>query len=75
MLNVIRQFVKEEEGAAAAEYALLLALITVALAPRLRPSGGAITTRLDCPADAQSNRSDRWTRLARCYIGPTKLLR
>ena len=31
MLNTIHQFVKEEEGATAAEYALLLALITVAL--------------------------------------------
>ena len=27
MLNVIRQFVKEEEGLAAAEYAILLTLI------------------------------------------------
>ena len=32
MLNVIRQFVKEEEGASAAEYALLVALITVTMA-------------------------------------------
>jgi pilus assembly protein Flp/PilA len=31
MLNVIRQFVKNEKGATAAEYALLLALITVVL--------------------------------------------
>lgn len=31
MLNVIRQFVKEEEGLAAAEYAILLTLIAVAL--------------------------------------------
>ena len=31
MLNVIRQFVKEEEGASAAEYALLLALIALVL--------------------------------------------
>jgi Flp pilus assembly pilin Flp len=31
MLNVIRQFVKEEEGLAAAEYAMLLALVAVAL--------------------------------------------
>jgi Flp pilus assembly pilin Flp len=31
MLNVIRQFVKEEEGLAAAEYAMLLALIAVFL--------------------------------------------
>jgi Flp pilus assembly pilin Flp len=31
MLNVIRQFVKEEEGLAAAEYAMLLTLIAVFL--------------------------------------------
>jgi pilus assembly protein Flp/PilA len=29
MLNVIRRFMKEEEGASAAEYALLLALISL----------------------------------------------
>lgn len=32
MLNVIRQFVKDEEGATAAEYALLLAVVTLAIA-------------------------------------------
>jgi Flp pilus assembly pilin Flp len=31
MLNVIRQFVKDEEGLAAAEYAILLTLIAVFL--------------------------------------------
>ena len=31
MLSVIRQFVKEEEGVAAAEYAILLTLIALAL--------------------------------------------
>ena len=31
MLNVIRQLVKEEEGVAAAEYAILLTLIALAL--------------------------------------------
>jgi pilus assembly protein Flp/PilA len=31
MLNVIRQFIKEDEGLAAAEYAILLTLIAVAL--------------------------------------------
>lgn len=31
MLNAIRQFVKGEEGLAAAEYAILLTLIAVAL--------------------------------------------
>ena len=31
MVNAIRRFVKEEEGAAAAEYAMLLALITLGI--------------------------------------------
>ena len=31
MLNAIRQFVKEEEGASAAEYALLMAIVAVAV--------------------------------------------
>lgn len=31
MLNAIRQFVKEEEGASAAEYALLLALVALGM--------------------------------------------
>ncbi|MDF0675607.1 MAG: Flp family type IVb pilin [Nitrospira sp.] len=32
MLNAIRQFVKEEEGASAAEYALLLAVVVLGMA-------------------------------------------
>ena len=32
MFNAIRQFVKEEDGAAAAEYALLMAMVAVAIA-------------------------------------------
>ena len=31
MLNMIRQFVKEEDGLAAAEYAIMLSLIAAAL--------------------------------------------
>ena len=42
MLNAIRQFVKEEEGAAAAEYAILLMLITVALVAVITPFSTAI---------------------------------
>ena len=42
MLNAIRQFVKEEEGASAAEYALLLALITVVLVGAVTGLSGAI---------------------------------
>jgi pilus assembly protein Flp/PilA len=43
MLNAIRRFVKEEEGASAAEYALLLALITVALGAVVGGLGTAIS--------------------------------
>lgn len=42
MLNAIRQFVKEEEGLAAAEYAMLLALIAVALIATIQGFRGAI---------------------------------
>jgi pilus assembly protein Flp/PilA len=42
MLNVIRQFVREEEGASAAEYALLLALITGVIVLAVTNLGGAI---------------------------------
>jgi pilus assembly protein Flp/PilA len=42
MLNAIRRFVKEEEGASAAEYALLLALITGAIAVLVTGLGTAI---------------------------------
>ena len=57
MLNVIRQFVKEEEGASAAEYALLIGLITAAMATVVGTLGtninGAITaaaTAIGAPA-------------------------
>ena len=53
MLNAIRQFVKEEEGLAAAEYAMLLALIAVfligaiqAFRNQIAATFGAATTAL-----------------------------
>lgn len=46
MLNVIRQFVKNEEGATAAEYALLLALITVVLVGAVTGLSTAIGTAM-----------------------------
>jgi len=42
MLNAIRRFVKEEDGASAAEYALLVGLITVAMAGVVITFGTAI---------------------------------
>jgi pilus assembly protein Flp/PilA len=48
MLNVIRQFVKDEEGASAAEYALLVAVISIAMLVSVQTLGtnisAAITT-------------------------------
>ncbi|MDR4469972.1 MAG: Flp family type IVb pilin [Nitrospira sp.] len=43
MLNAIRQFVKEEEGASAAEYALILAIITIGIVVAMQGLGTAIT--------------------------------
>jgi pilus assembly protein Flp/PilA len=50
MLNVIRQFVKNEEGATAAEYALLLALITVLLVGAVTGLSGAIGGAMNAAA-------------------------
>jgi pilus assembly protein Flp/PilA len=50
MLNVIRQFVKEEDGATAAEYALLLALIAVALVTAITGLQGAISGAMNTAA-------------------------
>jgi len=43
MLNAIRQFVKEEEGASAAEYALLLAVVTLGIIAAGQALSGAIS--------------------------------
>jgi pilus assembly protein Flp/PilA len=43
MLNAIRQFVKDEEGASAAEYALILALVTAGMAAAASALGNAVT--------------------------------
>jgi pilus assembly protein Flp/PilA len=47
MLNAIRQFVKEEEGASAAEYALLIGLCTVLIAVAVTALSGAINGALN----------------------------
>jgi pilus assembly protein Flp/PilA len=52
MLNAIRQFMKEEEGATAAEYALLLALITVALIATVKGLSNAIGGAMTAAAGA-----------------------
>lgn len=46
MVDAIRQFIKDEEGASAAEYALLIALITAAMATAVTGLGTAITGAL-----------------------------
>ena len=52
MLNAIRQFMKKEEGATAAEYALLLALITVALIGTVNSLSNAIGGAMTAAAGA-----------------------
>jgi pilus assembly protein Flp/PilA len=51
MLNVIRQFVKEEEGASAAEYALLLALISLFIVGAVTLLGTNISTAITSAAN------------------------
>lgn len=50
MLPIIRQFVMDEEGASAAEYALLVALITVAMAAAVTTLGTNITNAITSAA-------------------------
>ena len=59
MMKVIRQFVKEEEGLAAAEYAILLTLIAVALVTAVTTFRGSHCDRVWDATTAQSNRSER----------------
>ena len=54
MIQVIRQFVKEEEGLAAAEYAMLLTLIAVALIGAIGTFRGAIQTAFTSATTALS---------------------
>jgi pilus assembly protein Flp/PilA len=50
MLNAIRRFVKEEEGASAAEYALLVGLITVLIVGAVTALSTSITTAIGTAA-------------------------
>ena len=52
MMHAICQFMKEEEGATAAEYALLLALITVALIGTVKVLSNAIGGAMTAAATA-----------------------
>ena len=51
MLNAIRQFVKEEEGASAAEYALLLAIIALGMITAGQALGTKVAAALQGAAD------------------------
>ncbi|MDH4084464.1 MAG: Flp family type IVb pilin [Nitrospira sp.] len=57
MLNAIRQFVKEEEGASAAEYALILAIITIGIVVAMQNLGGAITGAINTATSEITNAS------------------
>ena len=57
MLNAIRQFVKEEEGASAAEYALILAVITLGILAAMQGLSGAITGAINAAANTISSGS------------------
>jgi Flp pilus assembly pilin Flp len=46
MVNMIRQFLRKEEGASAAEYALLISLITLGLVVAVQNLGNAISGAL-----------------------------
>ena len=81
MLNVIRQFVKEEEGLAAAEYAMLL---TLDRCWRWLRAGLGTFRGSHCRLRVRQrhhrrlsliDRSREGIRLARCNIGPADLLR
>jgi pilus assembly protein Flp/PilA len=50
MLNAIRRFMNEEEGASAAEYALLVALISIAMLAAVQLLGGNISTAINTAA-------------------------
>ena len=57
MLNAIRRFVREEEGASAAEYALLLALITLGIVGAVQVLGNSISGALNAASNVISNAS------------------
>ena len=47
MLNVIRNFVRDEDGLEMVEWAIVAALITTAAATALSTLGGSITTKFN----------------------------
>jgi len=57
MLNAIRQFVKEEEGASAAEYALLVGLVTVIIVASVSALSNSISLALNTAAGIISSGS------------------
>jgi len=51
MLNAIRTLVKEEDGASAAEYALLLVVITLGIVGAVNALGNHISTAIHSAAN------------------------
>ena len=55
MLNAIRQFVKEEEGASGVEYAILLGIMGAAVVLLITPLSAAIGTAISNATTAIDN--------------------
>ncbi len=52
MMNLLKKFVREEEGISSVEYALLLAFVGSAVAASALALGGAVATEMDEAATA-----------------------
>ena len=57
MLNSIKSFIRDESGAAAAEYALILAIVGAGIAVAAFTLGGAISGAMDSAASCVSSAS------------------
>lgn len=55
MVNFIRNFMRDETGAAAAEYALILAIVGAGIAGAAVLLGGSITTAMNDAGDCITN--------------------
>ena len=54
-MNLVKRFIKEDDGVTAIEYALIAALIAVAIISSLEILGGSISDTFDTIEEAVSN--------------------